>query len=153
MHSTDVDWDHPTDPRPGWQLDHVRSYVETGGTDGHIWHGVPTLLLTTVGRVSGRAVRTPLIYGEDEDRLLVVASNGGAPEHPAWYRNLLACPEIRVQVGAEVCAAKARTATPQERETYWGVMTGLWPQYDEYQERTDREIPLVIIERTPALAD
>ncbi|QES52546.1 nitroreductase family deazaflavin-dependent oxidoreductase [Streptomyces venezuelae] len=144
-----VDWDHPMDPEPGWRLDHVREYVATGGAAGHLWRGVPTLLLTTVGRHSGRAVRTPLIYGEDPDtgRYILVASAGGGAEHPHWYRNLDADPVVRVQVGPEIFQAKAHTAAPEEREAYWGLMTGLWPQYDDYQARTTREIPLVLLER------
>ncbi|OKK20826.1 nitroreductase [Streptomyces sp. CB00455] len=150
MHALDVDWDHPTDPRPGPQLDHLRAYVATDGADGHLWHGVRTLLLTTVDRARGRAVRTPLIYGEDADagRLIVLASGYGAPRHPAWYENLAAHPEVRVQVGAAVFAASARTASPAERETYWGMMTGLWPPYeDEQAAARPRRIPLVILER------
>lgn len=83
MHALEVDWDHPTDPRPGPRLDHVRAYVSTAGADGHLWHGVRTLLLTTLDRASGRPVRTPLIYGEDAGRHIVLASAYGAPDHPA----------------------------------------------------------------------
>ncbi|MFF5445312.1 nitroreductase/quinone reductase family protein [Streptomyces sp. NPDC012888] len=149
MPEVDVDWDHPTDPKPGWTLDHVREYVDTAGAGGHIWRGVPTLLLTTIGRTTGRTHRTPLIYGvdPDTDRLVVVASAGGAPEHPSWYRNLDADPEVRVQVGPAVSHAKARTALPEEREAFWGLMTGLWPAYDDYQSATTREIPLVFLDR------
>ncbi|MEV7612453.1 nitroreductase family deazaflavin-dependent oxidoreductase [Streptomyces sp. NPDC089799] len=147
MYEADVDWDHPRDPQPGGQLDHVREYVGTGGAGGHLWRGVPTLLLTTVGRVSGRAVRTPLIYGRDPDdgSYVLIASNGGADRHPDWYLNLDADPEVRLQVGPAVFQAKARTATPEEREAYWPLMTGLWPAYDDHRERTTREIPLVLV--------
>ncbi|MER5808405.1 nitroreductase/quinone reductase family protein [Streptomyces sp. NPDC002033] len=142
-----VDWDHPTDPHPGPRLEHVRTYVASGGADGHLWHGVPTLLLTTLDRATGRTVRTPLIYGEDVGRHLVVAAASGAPHHPAWYLNLTAHPEVRLQVGADVFAARARTATPAERETYWEAMTALWPLFDDHQAAAwPREIPLVIIE-------
>lgn len=147
MHALDVDWDHPSDPPPGPRREHVRAYVATAGADGHLWHGVRTLLLTTLDRATGRAVRTPLIYGEDAGRLIVLAAAYGAPEHPAWYRNLTAHPEVRLQVGAGVFTAAARTATPAERETYWDMMTGLWPPYEDDQARTGREIPLVILER------
>ncbi|MFG2622841.1 nitroreductase/quinone reductase family protein [Streptomyces sp. NPDC048507] len=143
-----VDWDHPTDPRPGPRLEHVRTYVASGGADGHLWHGVPTLLLTTLDRATGRTVRTPLIYGEDVGLHLVVAAASGAPQHPAWYLNLTAHPEVRLQVGADVFAARARTATPAERETYWEAMTALWPLFDDHQAAAwPRELPLVIIER------
>ncbi|MFF4577517.1 nitroreductase family deazaflavin-dependent oxidoreductase [Streptomyces sp. NPDC001389] len=142
-----VDWEHPTDPRPGPRLEHVRTYVSSGGTDGHLWHGVPTLLLTTLDRASGRAVRTPLIYGRDAGRLLVVAAGRGGPHHPSWYGNLAAHPEVRVQVGTAAFPAWARTADPQERETYWEAMTALWPLFDDHQAAArPRELPLVIIE-------
>ncbi|MEU9165846.1 nitroreductase/quinone reductase family protein [Streptomyces sp. NPDC048424] len=147
MHALDVDWEHPTDPRPGPRLDHVRAYVTTAGADGHLWHGVPTLLLTTVDRHTGRTVRTPLIYGEDAGRFIVLAAGHGAPDHPRWYRNLTAHPEVRLQVGAATVKATARTATPEERETYWDMMTALWPPFEDDQRAArPREIPLVILE-------
>ncbi|MEU9082016.1 nitroreductase family deazaflavin-dependent oxidoreductase [Streptomyces sp. NPDC048357] len=145
--TTAIDWDNPTDPRPGsWQLDHVKQYVASNGSEGHDWNGTQTLLLTTVGRVSGNPVRTPLIYGEADGRYLLVASKGGAPEHPLWFRNLAAHPEVRIQVGAKVLQGTARTATAEERAAYWPVMVKHWPAYDEYQAKTDREIPIVVIE-------
>jgi deazaflavin-dependent oxidoreductase (nitroreductase family) len=133
---------------PSWMADHMRRYLETKGEDGHIWNGVPTLLLTTWGRKSGRALMVPLIYGKDGDRFVVVASKGGAPQHPGWYLNICANAEIEVQVAADVFKAHARTATADERPKLWKLMTSIWPQYDEYQERTDREIPVVLIERS-----
>ncbi|MFD8983886.1 nitroreductase family deazaflavin-dependent oxidoreductase [Streptomyces sp. NPDC059564] len=145
--STDIDWDHPKDPKPGsWQLDHVKLYVGSNGTEGQHWNGTQTLLLTTVGRVSGQAVRTPLIYGEDSGRYLVVASKGGADEAPLWYRNLSADPRVRVQVGPKVVQGTARTATSEERAAFWPTMVGHWAAYDEYQAKTDREIPIVVID-------
>ena len=132
---------------PGWQQEHARRYMESGGRDGHIWEGVTTLLLTTTGRRSGSSRTTPLIYGQDGDRYLVVASRGGAPAHPDWYENLVAQPEVRVQVMADRFNARARAATPAEKPALWKTMTAIWPAYDEYQTRTAREIPLVIIER------
>jgi deazaflavin-dependent oxidoreductase (nitroreductase family) len=144
--ATDIDWDNPKDPKPGWQLDHVNLYVGSNGSEGQYWNGTQTLLLTTVGRVSGRPVRSPLIYGEADGRYLIVASAGGAPEHPQWYRNLTARPDVRIQVGPRVVQGTARTATPEERAAYWPVMLKHWPSYDEYQSRTDREIPVVVIE-------
>ncbi|MEU6315043.1 nitroreductase/quinone reductase family protein [Streptomyces sp. NPDC047014] len=150
MHTLDVDWDHPTDPRPGPRLDHVRAYVSTAGADGHLWHGVPTLLLTTLDRTTGRTARVPLIYGEDAGRHIVLASADGSPEHPRWYRNLTAHPEVRLQVGATTTEAVARTATPEERETYWDMMTALWPPFEDDQHRAHpRDIPLVILEPRP----
>jgi deazaflavin-dependent oxidoreductase (nitroreductase family) len=132
---------------PDWIVDHMRKYVETNGKQGHIWNGVPTLLLTTTGRRSGKSLMLPLIYGKDGDRYLIVASKGGAPEHPAWYVNLHAAPNVQVQVGADKFAAKARTATKAERPDLWNVMTKTWPAYDDYQAKTTREIPLVVLER------
>jgi deazaflavin-dependent oxidoreductase (nitroreductase family) len=139
--------DAPT-PRPSnFREEHLRRYLETNGEDGHIWRGVPTLLLTTTGRRSGKPHQVPLIYGQDGDRYLVVASRGGAPEHPEWYRNLRVHPEVEVQIRAERFRARARTATPEEKPALWKVMTGIWPDYDQYQARTTRDIPVVIIER------
>jgi deazaflavin-dependent oxidoreductase (nitroreductase family) len=88
--------------RPDWVLDHLHRYLETDGEDGHIWKDVPTLLLTTIGRKSGKLVITPLIYGRDGDRYLVVASKGGHDHHPEWYLNLTAEPEVKLQVAAEM---------------------------------------------------
>lgn len=139
-HSDEV-LDSPTD----WVARHIRSYVETDGTDGHLYLGFPTLLLTTRGRKSGKLRRTPLIYGRDGDRYLLVGSNGGAPRHPAWYLNVVADPEVTVQVGAEVFTARARTATGEERRALWPLVTAVFPRYDTYQEQTERELPLVVI--------
>ncbi|MFD6180525.1 nitroreductase family deazaflavin-dependent oxidoreductase [Streptomyces goshikiensis] len=143
---TDIDWDHPNDPKTGWALDHVRQYVSSNGAEGQQWNGTQTLLLTTVGRVSGNPVRTPLIYGEDDGRYFIVASYGGAPDHPLWYKNLTAHPEVRIQVGPKIMQGTARTATPEERTAYWPLMVKHWPSYDEYQAKTDRVIPIVVIE-------
>jgi deazaflavin-dependent oxidoreductase (nitroreductase family) len=127
--------------------EHVRRYRETGGEVGHIWMGVPTLLLTTTGRRTGNPTTTPLIYGRDGDAYVIVASKGGAPEHPGWYRNLSKTPEVELQVKDEVFPARARTATPEERGRLWQLMAGIWPAYDDYAQKTDREIPVVVLER------
>ena len=137
----------PLDSPVGWVAEHTRKYVETNGEDGHIWNGVPTLALTTTGRRSGKLHRTMLIYGRDGDRYIVVASKGGADEHPQWYRNLQANPEVQVQVGAERFPARARTATGDERSRLWKLMAEIWPAYNQYQTKTSREIPVVILER------
>lgn len=142
-----TDLDHPTDPPGDWQRQHLHEYLATGGARGHHWQGTTTLLLTTRGRRTGKARRTPLIYGRHEDAYLVVASKGGSPEHPQWYLNLSADPRVRVQVGDEVFDAVARTATPEEKARLWPVMTVQWPAYDDYQKKTDRDIPLVILTR------
>ena len=137
----------PTPGTPGWQVEHARIYQETNGEEGHIWRGAPILLLTTKGRKSGQQYTTPLIYGQDGDRYLIVGSRGGADEHPQWYLNLVANPEIEVQVLADKFRARASTAEGEEKARLWKTMTSVWPAYDEYQGRTKREIPLVIIER------
>ena len=139
--------EQPIDNPTGWVQDHIRQYVESGGERGHRWKGTDTLLLTTRGRKSGDLRRTALIYGTDGDRYVVVASYGGKPHHPAWYLNLEADPNVIVQVGEETFAATARTASPEERERLWGPMAEIWPAYDDYQAKTDREIPIVVIER------
>jgi deazaflavin-dependent oxidoreductase (nitroreductase family) len=137
----------PIDNPTGWVNRHIRSYVESGGKRGHRWQGADTLLLITRGRKSGELRRTALIYGRDGDRFVVVGSNGGSSTHPAWYLNLVADPDVTVQVGEEVLEARARDATPDERPRLWELMTGIWPDYDNYQRRTDRQIPVVVIER------
>jgi deazaflavin-dependent oxidoreductase (nitroreductase family) len=131
----------------GWQEAHAKRYLETDGVDGHIWEGVPTLLLTTQGRKSGVWRTTPLIYGRDGDHYLVVASIGGAPDHPKWYKNLRANPEIQVQVMGDKFRARARTANDDEKPALWKTMATIYPSYDVMQKRTERQIPVVIIER------
>ncbi len=135
--------DSPT----GWVARHVRRYVETDGRSGHKWNGRQTLLLTTRGRKSGKLRRTALIYGQDGDRYLLVASNGGARNHPFWYLNLTAQPEVQVQVGADKFTARARTAGAEEKPRLWRLMAAIWPDYDRYQKRTSRDISVVILER------
>lgn len=133
---------------PSWITDHIKLYVDSNGAEGHIWNGVPTLLITTVGRKSKQPQMIPLIYGKDGDRHVIVASRGGDARHPAWYLNLVANPSVKVQVGPDKFAAKARTATAAEKKKLWPIMTKVWPAYDEYQAKTDREIPVVILERS-----
>ncbi|MEU4800896.1 nitroreductase family deazaflavin-dependent oxidoreductase [Actinosynnema sp. NPDC023587] len=133
----------------GWVNEHIRNYVESGGTQGHEWRsGVYTLLLTTTGRKSGQPRRTALIYQPHGDAYVVVASNGGAPDHPAWYKNLADNPAVDVRVGADEFTATARTATGDERAALWKLMNEVWPDYEGYQEKTDREIPVVVLDRT-----
>lgn len=128
--------------------EHVRRYRETGGEVGHIWRrGSKILLLTTTGRKTGERRTTPLIYESDGDRYVIVASKGGAPEHPDWYRNLVAEPQVELQVRSEAFPARASTATGEERERLWELAARQWPDYDAYQERTGREIPVVVLER------
>ena len=136
--------DSPTE----WVADHIAKYVQSNGEDGHIWQGVPTLLLTTIGKVSGTNRRTALIYGRIGNDYVIVASKGGHPTHPLWYNNLVSQPTVRLQVGAEVFDATATTmAEGIDRETAWAEMVRIWPGFAEYQEKTDRRIPLVQLQR------
>ena len=128
--------------------EHIRRYRETDGEVGHIWRrGSKILLLTTKGRRSGESRTTPLIYEEADGAYVVVASKGGAPEHPGWYRNLVKEPIVELQVKGDVFPARARTAMGQERERLWKLAAQQWPDYDEYQKRTDRKIPVIVLER------
>ena len=127
--------------------EHVNRYVETNGEEGHDWQGTTTLLLTTTGRRSGKKHTTPLIYQRHGDDYLIVASKGGAHEPPAWYLNLQAQPEVDVQVKGEKFRARARTAATAEKPKLWSIMTKAWPAYDDYQTKTTREIPVVVLER------
>jgi deazaflavin-dependent oxidoreductase (nitroreductase family) len=128
--------------------EHVRRYRETDGAVGYLWRGVPTLILTTTGRRSGEPRSVPLIFSQDGDHHVVVASKGGSARHPAWYLNLVDHPKVEVQVKGDRFHAVARTAAAGERERLWRLMTGIWPDYDVYQERTARQIPVVVLERT-----
>ena len=141
---------------PGWMVDHANRYLSSGGIDGHIYKitppgysemTVPSLLLTTTGRKSGERFTFPLFYGKEGDSYIVVASKGGAPQHPGWYRNLLANPEVEVQVGTTKSKARARTATGAERDRLWQKALEFWPPYADYQKKTEREIPVVVLER------
>jgi deazaflavin-dependent oxidoreductase (nitroreductase family) len=127
--------------------EHVDRYRATGGDEGHEWRGTQTLLLTTTGRKSGDERTTPLIYGRSGDDYLIVASKGGSDKPPAWYLNLEANPEVELQVKADRFKARARTATPGEKPEMWRTMVAEWPAYDEYQAKTAREIPVVVLER------
>jgi len=136
--------DSPTE----WVADHIKRYVETDGEEGHEWRGTTCLLLTTTGRKSGKRYRTALIYGKDGDKYMIVGSRGGAPTHPQWYLNLLDNPEVDLQVKADKFKARARVATGDERARLWKIMAAIFPNYDEYQAKTTREIPLVVLERS-----
>jgi deazaflavin-dependent oxidoreductase (nitroreductase family) len=129
---------------------HVRAYRESKGEHGYIWNNAPTLLLTTKGRRSGQMRTTPLIFVRDGDNYAVIASKGGAPENPDWYQNLQADPRLQVQVKADVFDARARTAHGAERARIWAEAVKAWPQYEDYLRKTDREIPVVVLERLHA---
>jgi deazaflavin-dependent oxidoreductase (nitroreductase family) len=142
MVSKEKVFDSPT----AYVKSHISSYVESDGRDGHLWRGLPTLLLTTRGRKSGNLRRTALIYGRDRKNYLVVASNGGAPKHPLWYLNLVKNPEVEIQVGADKFVARVHTATKKEKPRLWKIMSEIFPRYDAYQAKAGREIPLVIVQ-------
>jgi len=127
--------------------EHVRVYRETGGERGYHWRGTTILLLTTTGHSSGEQRTTPLIHVVDGDRYVIVASKGGAPEHPAWFDNLEAQPDAEIQVQAEVIPVRASVAEGDERARLWDAVTAVWPAYDDYAASTDREIPVVILTR------
>jgi deazaflavin-dependent oxidoreductase (nitroreductase family) len=129
--------------------EHVKRYEETDGTEGHDWKdGSKTLILTTTGRKSGEPRKMALIYGEHGENYLVVASKGGADKHPSWYLNLVENPDVTVQVLGDKFSARARTATAAEKPELWSTMVGEWPAYQEYQQKTEREIPVVVLERS-----
>src|SRR3954452_18393201 len=128
--------------------EHVRRYRETDGEEGYSWReGSKILLLTTTGRNSGNETTTPLIFGMDGDNPVIVASKGGAADHPGWYKNLSKTPAVGVQIKGETFRARARDAEGDERERLWRVMNGEWRHYDEYHEKTERAIPVVVLER------
>jgi deazaflavin-dependent oxidoreductase (nitroreductase family) len=125
--------------------EHVKQYEATGGKVGHDWNDTSVLILHTSGRKSGETRKAPLIYGRAGDEYLIVASKGGAPEHPGWYQNLLAHPDATIQVWDQVIPVSARTANSEEKKRLWPIVTKEWPAYDEYQQKTERDIPLVIL--------
>lgn len=140
---------------PDWIKDHLARYLATDGADGYLWDAslgggkglVPTLLLTTTGRKSGRPLTLPLIFGEAGSDYVVVASKGGAPAHPAWYLNLDADPDVHVQIKGDKFAARAHTADAAERAKLWPLMVGIYGPYSDYQKKTDRQIPVVVLKR------
>lgn len=137
-------FDSPND----FVADHIRRYVATNGEDGHDWNGTQILLLTTTGRHSGNLRRSALIYGRDGDDYVIVASRGGAPQHPAWYLNLATDENVTVQVKGDVFSAVASTIDDaSDYERLWNVMLTHWPAYAEYKEKTSRKIPLVRLRR------
>lgn len=136
-----------------WMKDHVRRYLATDGADGHMLKlpshdaPVPTLLLATTGRKSGEKFLFPLIYGPAGKGWVVIASKGGAPDHPGWYKNLVANPAVEVQIEGRKLNGRARTVTGDERARLWREMAALFPPYDTYQEKAGgRAIPVVVID-------
>jgi deazaflavin-dependent oxidoreductase (nitroreductase family) len=140
---------------PDWMVQHANRYLASGGTEGHMYKinvpgrgeiTAPALLLTTTGRKSGDKFIFPLFYGTDAGSYIVVASKGGAPQHPGWYRNILADPDVEVQVGTKKVKAGARTAEGEERLRLWKKALEYWPPYADYQLKTEREIPVVVLD-------
>ena len=139
---------------PDWIRQHLDQYVKTDGAEGHLRDftasggkpNTPNLLLTTIGRKSGKPSVLPLIYGKDGSNYVIVASKGGAPEHPAWYLNLVAKDLVEVQVADKKFRAVARTAQGEERQRLWKLVADVYPPYNDYQKQTSREIPVVVLE-------
>ena len=125
--------------------DHIRAYRETNGETGYLWNGATALLLTTTGRKTGQPRTSPLIFAQDGERYIVVASMGGAPMHPAWYLNLEANPHAEIQVKDQHLSVNAHLAEDQERERLWKLVNEQWPNYDVYQSRTERVIPVIVL--------
>jgi deazaflavin-dependent oxidoreductase (nitroreductase family) len=143
---------HPVTPGTDVSLvgeNHLRLYLQTNGEQGYLWNGVPILVLTTKGRKSGETRQIPIIFSRDGDNYFIIGSKGGSPTHPAWYLNLVADPHVQVQVKGDKFDAVARTAESPERERLWAIALKDWPNYDVYQSRTTRQIPVVVLERKP----
>ena len=125
--------------------EHVRQYEETGGKVGHDWNGTSCLILRVKGRKTGELRKFPLIYGKDGDDFVLIASKGGYPKNPGWYDNLVANPDCEVQVWDRVIPVTARTGTADDKKRVWPAMTKQWPDYDNYQANSTREIPVVLL--------
>ncbi|HEV2309124.1 MAG TPA: nitroreductase family deazaflavin-dependent oxidoreductase [Acidimicrobiia bacterium] len=135
------------EPSPwDWVSKQVDEYERSGGQEGGELQGKPVVILTTRGRKTGKLRKSALMRVERDGRYAVVASMGGAPKHPVWYLNLMADPSVTLQDGDQVLTMRARTATPEERRDWWPVATAAWPPYDEYQTKTQREIPVVLFD-------
>ncbi len=132
-----------------WVAQQARTYEESGGTEGTTLQGAPCLLLDYQGWRTGRWHRTVLIYGEDHDAYLIVASKGGADDHPQWYRSIVANPDVRLRIGPDRFPARARTLSNADKTRVWGQLMELWPPYADYQARTTRDIPVVRLEEIP----
>jgi deazaflavin-dependent oxidoreductase (nitroreductase family) len=130
-----------------WARDQAETYEATGGAEANLLRGKPVIVLTTVGAKSGKLRKTALMRVEHEGEYAVVASQGGRPEHPAWYFNLKAHPHVELQDGPEKHDYEAREVTGAEKAEWWKRATEAWPAYDDYQAKTDREIPLFVLTR------
>ncbi len=147
--------DYIIDPsNKDWIWDHMRGYLDSNGENGYFVDFRPvggpaqvaTLILTTTGRRSGKLQSLPLIFGRLDSHYVIIASKGGAPDHPAWFLNLQANPLAQIQVKAEKLAVRARVASPVERTRLWPQMNAIYPAFDKYQAQTEREIPVVVLE-------
>ena len=135
------------EPSPSeWVRDQVALYESSGGTEGNTMRDVPIVVFTSRGVKSGKLRKTPLMRVEHDGVYAAVASKGGAPDHPSWYHNFLAEPRVDVQDGPEPQEYVAREVTGEERATWWERATAVWPDYDDYQSKTDREIPVFVLE-------
>jgi deazaflavin-dependent oxidoreductase (nitroreductase family) len=135
------------EPSPWDQVaEQVRLYEATGGKEGGTLEGAPCVILTTKGRKTGKLRKSPLMRIEHDGVYAVVASMGGAPQHPVWYLNLAANPDVTLQDGDQVLDLRARTASPDEKRHWWPRLTAVWPPYSEYQSKTERDIPVVLLE-------
>jgi deazaflavin-dependent oxidoreductase (nitroreductase family) len=133
--------------RNDWNRQTIEAFRANGGKVGGMWEGRPLLLITTTGAKSGQRRTNPVMYLADGDRLLVFASKGGAPSNPDWYHNLVAHPEVTVEVGTETYEATTTPLTGEERDRLFAKQAGLYPQFGEYQARTTRKIPVIALER------
>ncbi|MEU2512949.1 nitroreductase family deazaflavin-dependent oxidoreductase [Streptomyces syringium] len=132
-----------------WVRDQVELYESSGGTRGTTLRGMPVIVLTTRGAKSGKIRKTPLMRVEHDGAYAVVASQGGAPKHPVWYHNLVADPRVELQDGPVRQDMTAREVTGEEKVLWWGRAVAAYPDYDDYQKKTDREIPVFVLEATP----
>jgi F420H(2)-dependent quinone reductase len=130
-----------------WVKKQIDEYIATDGEKPVFRYGSPLLLITAKGRKSGVWRRTCLIGASDGDDVIIVASIGGAPKHPSWYNNIEANPRVWVQQGADSFWTVAHTADATEKPRLWDKMVGLYPDYADYQKKTDRDIPVVVLER------
>ena len=129
-----------------WVRDQVALFEATDGAEGNTLRGVPIVVITSVGAKSGRLRKNPVMRVEHEGSYAAVASQGGAPEHPSWYFNFVAQPRVEVQDGAVKRSYVAREVSGEEKATWWERAVAVWPHYAEYQDRTDREIPVFVLE-------
>jgi F420H(2)-dependent quinone reductase len=126
--------------------DQVDTYERTDGAEGNTMMGKPVIILTTKGAKSGKIRKTPLMRVEHDGRYAVVASMGGAPQHPVWYHNVVANPDVELQDGPNRRDYRAHEATGDEKAQWWDRAVEAWPDYAEYQKKTDRQIPVFVLE-------